>query len=246
MFDNATTHQKRASDALSALKTPLRPKIWSPKTQTAKMRDGVLPNGDPQPLYWPLTHRSMPGYFKGMKQILLERGLWIDKLPAQCSPSFAACEGKIDCCARRILFNQPDFVAQKSKLQEMIEERGHQCDFYPKFHCELNFIEQYWGAAKYAYRAVPRPSTIAEMEETVKNSLDSVSLLQIKRSVDPQLCDILSLTCFQSYANRSARFMDAYRKGLNGAQASWANKKYHGHRTLPLAIMSEIPADYKL
>jgi len=68
----------------------------------------------------------------------------------------------------------------------------------------------------------------------------------IKRSVDPQLCDILSLTCFQSYANRSARFMDAYRKGLNGAQACWANNKYHGHRTLPLAIMSEIPADYKL
>jgi hypothetical protein len=27
--------------------------------------------------------------------------------------------------------------------------------------------------------------------------------------------------------------MDAYRKGLNGTQASWATKKYHGHRTIP-------------
>jgi hypothetical protein len=35
--------------------------------------------------------------------------------------------------------------------------------------------------------------------------------------------------------------MDAYCKGLNGAQASWANKKYDGHHTPPLAIMSEIP-----
>jgi len=27
--------------------------------------------------------------------------------------------------------------------------------------------------------------------------------------------------------------MDAYRKGLTGAQAVWVNQKYHGHRTLP-------------
>ena len=39
-----------------------------------------------------------------------------------------------------ILFNQPDFVPQKSELQELIEKRGHLCDFYPKYHCELNFI----------------------------------------------------------------------------------------------------------
>ncbi|KAH9008825.1 hypothetical protein EDB84DRAFT_1280923 [Lactarius hengduanensis] len=28
-------------------------------------------------------------------------------------------------------------------------------------------------------------------------------------------------------------FITAYREGLSGAQAAWANKKYHGHRTLP-------------
>src|SRR5271156_4318844 len=27
--------------------------------------------------------------------------------------------------------------------------------------------------------------------------------------------------------------MDAYRKGLNGPQAIWANRKYHGHQVLP-------------
>jgi hypothetical protein len=35
------------------------------------------------------------------------------------------------------------------------------------------------------------------------------------------------------FADRSACFISAYRQGLSGAQAAWANKKYHGHRILP-------------
>jgi hypothetical protein len=34
--------------------------------------------------------------------------------------------------------------------------------------------------------------------------------------------------------------MDAYRKGLTGAQAAWATRKYHGHRKLPDSIMREL------
>jgi hypothetical protein len=42
------------------------------------------------------------------------------------------------------------------------------------------------------------------------------------------------------YANRSARFISAYSEGLSGAQAIWANRKYHGHRTLPPDMVLEI------
>jgi hypothetical protein len=53
------------------------------------------------------------------------------------------------------------------------------------------------------------------------------------------------LTRVLRYANGSAPFMDAYCKGLNGVQASWANKLYHGHCNLPLRIMDEMPGEFK-
>jgi len=48
----------------------------------------------------------------------------------------------------QILSLQPDFIAQKFRLQNEIEKRGHKCIFYLKFHCKLNFIKMYWDAAK--------------------------------------------------------------------------------------------------
>ncbi|KAG2353711.1 hypothetical protein BDR07DRAFT_1308483 [Suillus spraguei] len=42
-----------------------------------------------------------------------------------------------------------------------------------------------------------------------------------------------------SFAMQSARFIDAYHKGLNGAQAAWAIKKFRGHHVLPQSIMDE-------
>ena len=84
------------------------------------------------------------------------------------------------CIFRLNLFTQPDFVNQKSELEEYIVFRGHICDFYPKFHCELNFIEQYWGAAKYRYRVTPRTANMDEMKANVLACLDDVPLLQIQ------------------------------------------------------------------
>jgi hypothetical protein len=147
------------------------------------MRNGTLPNGDPQSFYFPEEHPSMPGWFKGMEVIIRERGLWpegVDDLLAQCS-NFRCDPDRTDCCCRRILFLQPDFISQKSQLQELVESRGHLCDFYPKYHCELNFIEQYWGAAKLRFRMAGRAATINEMEKKVIKCLEDVPLLHIRR-----------------------------------------------------------------
>jgi hypothetical protein len=42
------------------------------------------------------------------------------------------------------------------------------------------------------------------------------------------------------FATRAQRFMDAYRKGLNGKQAAWAGKKYRGHRVLPDTLLDDL------
>lgn len=38
---------------------------------------------------------------------------------------------------------------------------------------------------------------------------------------------------------RSQCFIKAYQLGLNGKQAAWAAKKYHGHRTIPTTILQQ-------
>ena len=85
-----------------------------------------------------------------------------------------------------------NFVDQRSQLEELIMSRGHICDFYPKYHCELNFIEQYWGAVKFCFRDFhSRPATLEEMEKRVLKCLDSIPLLQIQRWANPAVYLIL-------------------------------------------------------
>jgi hypothetical protein len=103
LFDNAPSHQKRASDAISARKTvkgvPLSAfhllslnsidtapkKGWTHHPGGPRMRRSQLLNGDNQSFYFLDDHPSMPGWFKGMEQIIQERSLWpAEGLNAQC------------------------------------------------------------------------------------------------------------------------------------------------------------------
>jgi hypothetical protein len=191
LFDNAPSHQKRAGDAISARKMVKNPKDgWTHHKDGPKMRSTtftefhppmVLPVTVTQELYYPDSHPTMPGWFKGMEVIIKERGLWPNGgLNAQCE-GFKCVPGETACCCRRVLFCQPDFCLQKSALEEYICMRGHICDFYPKYHCELNFIEQYWGAVKFRYRSTSRTSDIKAMEDNVVACLDDIPILQIRR-----------------------------------------------------------------
>jgi hypothetical protein len=109
--------------------------------------------------------------------------MWLDNgLNAQCK-GFKCIPGHVYCCCRRLLFLQSDFIAQKSQLEEYITSHGHLCDFYPKFHCELNFIEQYWGTVKFHYCSSPKTSDMdaIAMEKNILTCLEAVALLHIRR-----------------------------------------------------------------
>jgi hypothetical protein len=59
------------------------------------------------------------------------------------------------CCLRRALWSQPDFQEEENSepaIKTLIKSRGHIFLALPKYHCELNFIEMYWGRVKYELR----------------------------------------------------------------------------------------------
>jgi TATA-binding protein-associated factor Taf7 len=67
-----------------------------------------------------------------------------------------------------------------------------------------------------------------ELEKLLREILDGVPVEFIRR-----------------VANKSLRYMDAYRKGATGRLAAFANKKYTSHRCLPGSWLTECMADYK-
>ena len=105
-----------------------------------KCIQAILQMVPPHEFYYPEDHPTIPGWFKGIQGILEECGLWLDSgLPSQCH-GFKSEARNMDYCCQQLLFMQHEFCLQCSQLEEYITAQGHICDFYPKYHCELNFI----------------------------------------------------------------------------------------------------------
>ena len=139
-----------------------------------QMGDTVLPDGTVQSFYFPEEHQHA-GVFKGMATILEERGFKdASKLQAECK-NFKCAPPAIDCCCCRVLFNKPDFAHVDTILEETCSVHGFQV-ILPKFHCELNFIEQCWGYAKHLYQLNPESSQEDHLKRNVLMALDAVPL----------------------------------------------------------------------
>lgn len=201
ILDNARTHTKRAGNALSARHMPKnqhptfggkevakdsagKPVLGQdglPQYRRCRMSDATFTDGTAQPLYYPEEHPQFPGYFKGMTQILRERGfVHPEGIRAECR-GFKCSPEASNCCQRRILFGQPDFVDVPSLAENLCNARGYRVIFLPKFHPELNFIEMCWGYGKRLYRELPPAPKIDEIEVNALWSLEQVPLISMRR-----------------------------------------------------------------
>lgn len=223
-FDNATGHSAYATNALRASSMNLTPGGKQPT-----MRDGffdTIAGQQLQRMNFAFDDTSVPrlwrGQPKGLKRVLEERGLWRNGLLLKCK--YTGLDGKKHdskigdcirlrqglCCARSLMAIQPDFLQQKGLLQEAIEKRGHMVLFYPKFHCELNFIEYYWGAAKQYAR---------------KNCGYSIVALRV---IVPQALESVSPALIWKYWHKTQRIMAGYREGyIYGSNAFKTIYKSH-------------------
>lgn len=216
MIDNSQGHSAYAEDALLVSRMNVKP-----GGKQARMRDGwyeVNGHKTVQPMIFPSDHPTHPGEPKGMKAVLTERGLYRTKLRGKCE---SRCDTEAtSCCAKRILELQPDFMEQISLVQEVIEAAGHLCIFLPKFHCELNFIEFFWGAVK-RYLRENCDYTFDTLKTNMPIALATVQLQTIRK-----------------WEHRVLRWMDAYRSGLSTKDAQvqvkqFSSTKYKSHRRVP-------------
>jgi hypothetical protein len=223
LFDNSSNHGVFAEDALIAERMNLKFGGKQPL-----MRDGWYEVGTdlgvvrvPQRMWFEDSDGKVTP--KGIKQVLMERGIWREGLKLECKEKWKDAEGKEhtrrscgkgvrDCCARRLMANQQDFLEQKGMLEEEVHKRGHLVLFFPKFHCECNWIEYFWGDAKRRTREQCDYSWDG-LKRTVPRVLESTDEIRISR-----------------WFKKSARIIEAYREGIAYGTEEFRERCYKSHR----------------
>ncbi|KAI0026306.1 hypothetical protein K488DRAFT_67000, partial [Vararia minispora EC-137] len=97
---------------------------------------------------------------------------------------------------------------------------GHICIFLPKYHCEINFIEYFWGSVKW-YLREHCDYTFDTLRKNIKIALCSVSVELIRKWEHHAWC-----------------FIKAYSEGLEAKAAQkqvkeFSSQHYVSHRRIP-------------
>lgn len=97
-------------------------------------------------------------------------------------------------------------------LQDKVEEMGYMVLFYPKFHCELNWIEYYWGRSK-------------------KYARDNCGYsIEALRKVVPEAVESATKELIGRYFRKSLRILNAYKDGLQYGTPDFNQTVYKSHR----------------
>ncbi len=121
----------------------------------------------------------------------------------------------IDCYTQKTLSIQPDFITQKSAIEEGIMSIknaliGHKVMDYPKFHCELNHNKYFWCDGKSWTRC------------HCKYTLD-----ELRKDVPKVLKQVEDSTILGHYKS-CLKKMDLYRENVQYGTGEW--KKLTSHK----------------
>ena len=133
------------------------------------------------------------------------------------------------CCAWRILSDEPDFAEQRPWLQETVENMGFEMIYFPKYHCELNFIEMLWGWMKAWHR---------------RHCTYKFADLDGPDGVRKTLNERLPLYFVRRAARHTFRYIHGYAEGLMGPLLDFAVRKFKGHRTITPQMTAAIKNEF--
>jgi hypothetical protein len=238
-FDNSMTHHAKSPDGLDVGVLKLSDGMSS-KTKVL-MKPGCFINNDGEKLIQSMQNETR--IQKGVRTILQERGKAKNPqghlLPLQCNycRTKVTCAERIEveaigclsptCCASYVLSQEPDFLEQKEWLTEVLVAAGFDIIYFPKYHCELNFIEMVRGWVT-SYHRRTCTYNYADLKKRLPDTfLTEMPLAFVRRAFR---------YCF--------RFMDGYRQGFDGPLLDFSMKKYSSHRTIPSGVIKTFELDY--
>jgi transposase len=238
-FDNSMTHHAKVPNGLDVSK--LKMGDGRAAGSDVDMKAGWFLNSDGERIEQSMQFPD--GVQKGAKTILRERGKSKNdqghELNIQCQHcrknttdddrAAGVAGGLINpkCCASYVLSHEPDFVEQEEWLTQAVHDAGFDIIFYPKYHCELNYIEMVWGWTKSHHR-----------RNCTYNYKD------LKENLPITLRDLLPIAFVRRFSQHCLRFMSGYRQNLEGPLLDYVMRKYTSHRTIPLLVMAELTKEY--
>lgn len=175
-------------------------------------------------MYFPSDHPTHPNTFKGGYEILKERGIVhnFSELRWACVQA-ATCHVRFNRCFMKSLLNSvEDFFTETSMLQDIATKRGHIVKMLPKFHCELNPIEQFWASLKQYLR---------------RNC--TYSLQGLKVNIPLGVANV-KLQTVQRYFLRMWRFIHMYYMEAGGTRGAitLCHQKVHNEKVFPSPMYS--------
>ena len=138
-----------------------------------------------------------------------------------------------------MLSSQDDFKCTRSRLQEIVEDTGHIFIPYTKFHCELNWIEYYWGRCKYFTRKHCNYSLSGKrLECSTCTWVAACSLYQASglREVIPQALEPVKGSLICKFWERTQRILKAYREGAVLGEAACKQQVDRIHRRVQIGF----------